>query len=346
MKPRIPKFLFFFFLTLLLMTPVLAAGRPFRLERLPDGGENFRCGTCHINPAGGGARNPFGKDWAAMAIPEGDKYIPELANKDSDGDGLINDQEFKGGTHPGKPIFDTQQMPLAYEPGLINLKCPADLESGQGEIKIQHRFRGDITDDPLDSFFGIDSGANVGIGLRYTVWSRLELGISRLTNRKEIILGAGYGYARPGIPIRSQIDVQFFRYEEFDLEIGALDKKKGVFALYSLQTEPIFDRITPVMNVAYDSKEEELGAGFGLAVNVFENTGILQKVSVIGEYFPTTSKKENDKAFAFGIRIETYGHHFDLILGNSSELSERRLMTGTAADIDLSFGFNIRRRSL
>lgn len=100
------------------------------------------------------------------------------------------------------------------------------------------------------------------------------------------------------------------------------------------------------MNLAYDSKEEELGAGFGLAVDVFENTGILQKVSVIGEYFPTTSKSKNDKAFAFGIRIETYGHHFDLILGNSSELSERRLMTGTAADIDLSFGFNIRRRTL
>ncbi len=105
MKSRIgyAKYLPFIVLTLLLLIPLLSIGRPFRVDRLPDGGKNFSCGTCHINPGGGGARNLFGRDWEAIALPAGDRYIPAIANRDSDGDGFTNDEEFDAGTHPGDP---------------------------------------------------------------------------------------------------------------------------------------------------------------------------------------------------------------------------------------------------
>ena len=117
-----------------------------------------------------------------------------------------------------------------------------------------------------------------------------------------------------------------------------------MFGLLSLQTEPILGRITPVVNLGYDADEEEFGAGFGLAITLIELTGTIQKLSAIGEYFPTTNESDMEQTFAFGIRIETYGHHFDLILGNSSELGERRSMAGTLSNVDMTFGFNIRRR--
>jgi hypothetical protein len=90
-------------LALALLIPLISLGRPFRINSLPDNGQNFSCGTCHVNPAGGGVRNPFGKDWETIAIPNGDEYVPALANKDSDGDGAINDAEFKANTNPGDP---------------------------------------------------------------------------------------------------------------------------------------------------------------------------------------------------------------------------------------------------
>ena len=96
-------YLVFLVLTFLLLISFLAAGRGFRLDLLPDKGKNFSCGTCHVNSAGGGARNPFGRDWEAIAIPEGDKYVPDIAKKDSDGDGFANDEEFAAGKHPGDP---------------------------------------------------------------------------------------------------------------------------------------------------------------------------------------------------------------------------------------------------
>nr|MBC8456471.1 YncE family protein [Deltaproteobacteria bacterium] len=94
-----------FIIILSLLIAQFAMGRPFRLAKLPDRGRNFGCGTCHKNPRGGGARNPFGKDYVSIGMAAGDKYTDELANKDSDGDGFTNTEEFSANpaTHPGDP---------------------------------------------------------------------------------------------------------------------------------------------------------------------------------------------------------------------------------------------------
>ncbi|MEK7399470.1 MAG: hypothetical protein AAB116_21220, partial [Candidatus Poribacteria bacterium] len=79
----------------------LAFGRPWRPALLPNA--KFGCSTCHFDPNGGGPRNSFGADWEFIAIPAGDIYTPQLAAKDSDGDGFTNQQEFDAGTRPGDP---------------------------------------------------------------------------------------------------------------------------------------------------------------------------------------------------------------------------------------------------
>ncbi len=79
----------------------IASSRPFRMGRIPDKGKNFGCGTCHINPRGGGARNSFGSDYEKIAIQAGEKYTGDLGKTDSDGDGYDNDREFEAGTNPG-----------------------------------------------------------------------------------------------------------------------------------------------------------------------------------------------------------------------------------------------------
>jgi hypothetical protein len=89
--------------TLFLTLFSTASGRPFRMGMIPDKGKGFGCGTCHINPGGGGARNSFGSDYERIAIKAGEKYTGDLGSTDSDGDGVSNDQEFEAGTNPGDP---------------------------------------------------------------------------------------------------------------------------------------------------------------------------------------------------------------------------------------------------
>ena len=101
-KPSV-KFFLPIILSLFILVPFIAIGMPFRVALLPDKGANFSCGTCHVDPAGGGPRNPFGQDWEKIAIPAGDKYVDALANIDSDGDGFTNDEEFDAKTNPGDP---------------------------------------------------------------------------------------------------------------------------------------------------------------------------------------------------------------------------------------------------
>jgi hypothetical protein len=103
----IPKFSFQWLLTLLISIILVAAftclgeARPFRMGLLPDKGRNFGCGTCHVDPKGGGDRNPFGKDYGRIGMKAKETYTRELGDLDSDGDTFTNDQEFAAGTHPG-----------------------------------------------------------------------------------------------------------------------------------------------------------------------------------------------------------------------------------------------------
>jgi hypothetical protein len=75
--------------------------RPFRIAKPPDKGRTFGCATCHIDPNGGGQRNPFGRDYEKFGLAAGDKYVDSLGKLDSDGDGFTNDEEFAARTHPG-----------------------------------------------------------------------------------------------------------------------------------------------------------------------------------------------------------------------------------------------------
>ncbi len=115
-----------------------AEARPFRPGQIPNGGIN-RCSSCHFNPMGGGGRNAFGQTierafLVAPATPANAtidlftvNWGPDLANLDSDGDGVTNGQELgdpNGAWRVGQPAPGSPR----------NVSLPGDFQSKPGDL--------------------------------------------------------------------------------------------------------------------------------------------------------------------------------------------------------------------
>jgi hypothetical protein len=79
----------------------LSEARSYRVNVLPEKARVLGCSTCHLDPRGGGARNPFGRDYERLAVPARDRLTAELLAMDSDGDGFSNENELNAAKSPG-----------------------------------------------------------------------------------------------------------------------------------------------------------------------------------------------------------------------------------------------------
>ena len=107
---------------LVVVTATIIISREFRVSKIPNGSK-FQCANCHINSAGGGARNGFGQAVESRVSPNGQEnfWSPSFASLDSDGDGFTNGQELgdPSGTwttgQPGPGIFSAVSNPGDFD---------------------------------------------------------------------------------------------------------------------------------------------------------------------------------------------------------------------------------------
>jgi hypothetical protein len=229
---------------------------------------------------------------------------------------------------------------VAFEPSMLNLNVPSNLDGKSLLFAVRHRFMGILTEDPLEHFFGLDLGANVSIGFRYALVPRLEFNAAYTTHQGEYNVGASYACHMRTIFLKAQAEVQYFSFERGDERFG------NVFYNAALQSYPIWKVLSPVMNFGYDGYNEKFGLGIGLQAGFDWWFGPIERISVIGEYFPVLQAEEtitgSENCFAAGLRIDTYGHRFMLQVSNAWNIGPRRLMLGTMTN-DLYFGFNVYR---
>lgn len=80
--------------------------------------DSKRCGVCHVDPAGGGAVNPYGKDVKSFLKASASNTVTaetlhSLDTKDSDGDGFANIDEFHADTLPGDAASHPNKTPTS-----------------------------------------------------------------------------------------------------------------------------------------------------------------------------------------------------------------------------------------
>ncbi len=247
-----------------------------------------------------------------------------------------------------------QARRLNDDPRVVHMGAPVDLNRGNVEVLIQHRFLGPIVDDgSLDAgnAFGLDFGANINLGMSYALTDRVSVGASRerfdqrvgFSSTVELLTRKESPFK---IAVRGGMEGEgnFKRHYTGFIEVPAQWEHKA----FRLHAAPI-----AVFNSRSDVEAEfrpgavngdknhtfSLGMGTDIAFN--------RRLSLVGEYIPRLAGFGgfgNDRAsLAGGIKIRTRRHVFQVLITNNRFMSPSRYAVN-ATTTDYAFGFNIYRR--
>lgn len=233
---------------------------------------------------------------------------------------------------------------------LLNLRTPTELKKGEALFSVRHRFYGDVMDDPLKNFFGLDAGANVQLGIKYQLFEGFELNATYTRLWKEKSAGCSYRPVLPLLPFEFQINID---YVSFKNPGQTEENRSNVTALIALQSRTFLKRFTIGVNLGYDAYFERSILGAGGSAVIVTDLGVFEQIALIGEVFPVTGYDEasetvrfymgEDPVLVFGLKADTYGHRFTLLISNSDHLALRRFSLGTADGSFWRMGFNIAR---
>ena len=243
---------------------------------------------------------------------------------------------------------------LNDDPRVAHMGAPVDLNKGNVQVLIQHRFLGPIVDDgSLDAgnAFGLDFGANITLGIACALTDRVSVGVSRerfdqrvgFSSTVELLTRKESPFK---IAVRGGMEGEgnFKRHYTGFIEVPA----QWDYKAFRLHATPI-----AVFNSRSDLEVElrpgavngdqnhtfSLGVGADIAFN--------RRLSLVGEYIPRLAGFGGfgiDRAsLAGGLKIRTRGHVFQVLITNNRFMSPSRWAVN-ATTTDYAFGFNIYRR--
>lgn len=232
---------------------------------------------------------------------------------------------------------------------------PAD---GTWEIKFMHRFNQSIDEgEAIHTLFGLDSGANVGIGLSYVLTPRVQFSLTRSNVLDTFELAGKYvvlqqaaavpvtATLRGGAAIRTERELE----DRSSLFVQAIVSREigGRFGIYAM---PTF-----ATNAGRTAGAETSEALFKQAFNVPVGVAFMMRpgLSIIAELIPPNSDLpetiDSDLGWALGVKRALGGHYFEILLTNSNSISADQYVTSTYQGAplrsgDIQLGFNIERR--
>jgi hypothetical protein len=248
---------------------------------------------------------------------------------------------------------------------LINGHSVETKNAGSLEFIFQHRFG--TVNGGLYEMFGLDE-AFVRLGLDYGITDNLSVSIGRNSADKimdgylkykvlrqstgerncPVTITALGGLAYNISPKKGSEPEGFESVDRLAYTGQLLIARKFTPAL-SLQLMPTFIHKNAVNKAVEENDQLAIGIGGRLKVT--------KSVALTTEYYHRLDPPDNDlvtaygeekrfNALGFGVDIETGGHVFQLIITNTSSLTERTVITQTHGDFfdgDIHLGFNVTR---
>ena len=223
---------------------------------------------------------------------------------------------------------------------LINGATPYTLGSRRLEVLFSHRFQQPINDGDSHNFWGLDSGADVGIGLAWGATDRLDLSLYRASFQEDFELAGKLlvfeqAPRRPlTVAVRAGADLlRRPGVEDRDRPFVQLLLARKLAPGVNLLVSPSWVRATPRLRNAFNVP---IGLTFPLPGE--------QLIEI--EYIPANRDLDGSRdAWHVALSKAVGGHIFEIVLGNSRATTVDQMLGGDSAagfeKRDVRLGFNI-----
>src|SRR5260221_4828300 len=255
----------------------------------------------------------------------------------------------------------TPTNPILFGDTLLTLPTSHIPSEGTWEVKFTHRFNQSIDQgsfsDRVHSLWGLDSNADVGLGLSFAPRRDLQLSFYRSNALDDIELAAKYVVIQqaPAIPFSAALRLG----GDWRTESG-LNDRTSLFGQVVLSRQigrraELFAIPTYVTNAALVGSGNTSSALFKHAFNVPVGVAVTLRpaLSLVAEFVPKNhdlpSSMKADFGWALGLKRAIGGHYFEILLTNNNATHADQYVTSTyqgtpLSKNDLHIGFNIERR--
>lgn len=242
---------------------------------------------------------------------------------------------------PSLPL--TAQEPEERDPlgtRLVNVATPFPVQAKTLEVVFLHRFHLPVQDGSSSDLWGLDSGADVGIGLAWGITPRLDASLLRYSFQEDFELASKFLVLEQGprsplsVAVRAGVD----RLEREGVEDPTRPFVQLLLARrlgrgFNLLVSPSWVRDTPRLRNAFNVP---VGLTFAL------RGGSLVELEVIPE---NRDLDESVTAWHLAWSRDVGGHIFEIVLGNSRAVTVDQYLGGDSAAGfeagDVRLGFNL-----
>ncbi len=300
--------------------------------------------------------------WIAPDPAQGPVLFNAAGNAANSNDKTDGDFVYTAGAYsatseaPAEPVLQVgvRETPAsrrrAEDSRLAHLPSPRDLNQGNFEVLIQHRFTGSVT--RTSALFGIDFGANINLGIAYALTDRLSVSASRARFFQNVALAGEYEVmTREDSPWKMsvvggvQAQDNFHNHYSGFVQLPAQVDYKALrlyvvpSMIFNSRQDLLTESLLPVAVEPDDNHTFALGVGADVALS--------PRFSVTAEYVPRLAGfggfGGERAAVTGGFKIRTWGHVFHLMLSNSRVMTPAEYSVNSQTN-QVMFGFNIYRR--
>jgi hypothetical protein len=236
--------------------------------------------------------------------------------------------------------FDT---PVFFGTRLLNLPTTTTPDKGDFLVRIAHRFS-DRVEEGFDDLLGLDSYANIFLGVGYGITDNLAVSIGRARFDKEFELAADWLVA--GQSKASGFPISIALHGGVDLVTESIPDEAKLFAMVSLSRQ-LTRRLSVLVVPAFVtnanhwdlSPESTFSLGLGARYMIFK------EFSIIAEWVPVLAGYGDvEGGWGLGFEKKIGGHVFQIFINNALGLTAAQVLPGgdyRLGDFDFRIGFTI-----